>query len=160
VVAIALIVGIAKLVGGNNALAPVGSGPVEVATPSATTSQLPDDGIGTPPSPPPPSTSPGAVDPQTVALSFTQAWLHHTGVTPQQWFDGISPYSTPALKTELEGADPGTVQASAVNGNASIVDRSDSFVQIVIPLDSGTLTLSLAATDGRWLVDAVDWERP
>jgi hypothetical protein len=29
-----------------------------------------------------------------------------------------------------------------------------------VPLDSGALTLGLSATDGRWLVNAVDWSRP
>ncbi|GIH18168.1 hypothetical protein [Rugosimonospora africana] len=158
VVLIALIVGVAKVVG--DAPPTVGSGRVGIATPTATTSEQDDDGIGSPPSPPLPSTSPGAADPQTVALSFTQAWLHHTGVTSQQWTDGIAPYSTPVLKAELDGADPGTVQASAVKGDPSVVNRSESFVQIVVPLDSGTLTLGLSATNGRWLVDAVDWARP
>ncbi|GAA5196974.1 hypothetical protein GCM10023322_67160 [Rugosimonospora acidiphila] len=160
IVVIALIVGIGKVVGGGSHLPTSGAGSLGVPVASATTSQQPDDGVAGSPTPPAPSTSPGAPDPQTVANSFTRAWLHHTGVTAQQWFDGIAPYSTDTLKSELTGADPATVQASSVSGDPSIVDRSESYVEIVIPLDAGTLTLGLAADDGRWLVDSVDWERP
>lgn len=159
VVLIALIVGIGKAVGGSR-LPTSGSGRVGIATPTTTASEQSDDGLGSPPPPPAPSTSPGAADPRAVALSFTQAWLHHTGVTSRQWLDGLTPYSTPALRAELDGADPGTVQASAVQGSPSVVNRSESFVQVMIPLDSGALTLGLSATDGRWLVNAVDWSRP
>jgi hypothetical protein len=155
---IALVVGAGKLIGGGGRPAP----PVGAinALPTATVSQLADDGVDTPPSPPVPSTSAGAADPRAVALSFTQAWLHHTGVTAQQWFDGIAPYSTPALKDQMTGADPESVQASTVSGDPSEVARSESFVNVVVPLDAGTLTLGLSATDGRWLVDSVDWDRP
>jgi hypothetical protein len=160
-VVIALVAGTGKLVGGhhNAGGVPLGAGPLD-ASPTATVSQVPDDGMAGSPYTPAPSTSPGAPDPRTVALSFTQAWLHHSGVSAQQWFDGISPYSTPALKTELTDADPGTVQASTVDGDVSVVTRSESYVDVVVPLDAGTLDLGLAATDGRWLVDSVDWERP
>jgi hypothetical protein len=155
---IALIVGAGKLIGGDGRPTP-DIGAVN-ALPAATASPSADDGVDTPPSTPVPSTSPGAPDPQTVALSFTKAWLHHTGVTAQQWYDGVSPYSTAALKEQLTGADPESVQAGAVQGDPSLVARSESFVNVVVPLDAGTLTLGLAATDGRWLVDAVDWQRP
>ena len=158
--AIALVVGIGKVVGGHSDLPPVGSGAVDAPSATATASEPGDDGVGEPPSPPAPSTSPGAADPQTVALNFTHAWLHHTGVTPQQWYDGISVYSTSSLKDLMVGADPESVQANTVKGNPSAVNRSESFVDIVVPLDAGSLTLSLAATNGRWLVDAVDWQRP
>src|SRR4051812_18080763 len=39
-----------------------------------------------------PSTSPGAVPPEVVAKTFTQAWVRHTGVSGQEWLTGLSPY--------------------------------------------------------------------
>ena len=159
VAVIALIVGIGKIVGGGRpASAPVDAG--IVATPSATASQEGDDGVGSPPAPPAPSTSPGAADPQTVAVSFTAAWLHHDGVTAGQWLAALRPFATAALQSRLAGVDPETVPASKMSGPATATNRSGSYVDITIPLDAGALTLGLTGTGGRWLVDSVDWQRP
>lgn len=159
VAVIAIVVGVGKLVGGGrSASAPLGAG--TVVTASATASQPGDDSVGSPPAPPAPSTSPGAPDPRTVALNFAQAWLHHDGVTADQWLAGLRPYATRALQGRLSGVDPLSVPASKVAGDAAATDRSESYVDIAIPLDSGALTLGLTATNGRWLVDSVDWERP
>ncbi len=46
-----------------------------------------------------------------------------------------------------------------MTGDPGVVNQAESYVDIAIPLDAGTLTLTLKATDGRWLVDGVDWER-
>lgn len=160
VVLIALVVGVGKLVGGARPDQPSpGSGTV-LDSPSANSSQLGDDGVGEPPSPPPPSTSPGAADPSTVAMDFTRLWLHHDGVTADQWLAALRPYATKALQDRLSGVDPLTVPASKVAGAATATDRSQSYVDVVIPLDSGALTLGLTSANGRWLVDSVDWQRP
>jgi hypothetical protein len=159
-VLIALVVGLGKLVGGGRSAPPsLGAGTV-VETPSATGSQLGDDSVGSPPTPPPPSTSPGAADPQTIAMNFAQAWLHHDGVTAEQWLAALRPFATKALQDRLSGVDPVSVPASMVAGAAAATDRSESYVDMMIPLDSGALTLGLAAAGGRWLVDSVDWQRP
>jgi hypothetical protein len=162
VVLIALVIGVGKIVGGSRpdqtALGSGGGAVSSAASPNP--SQLGDDGVGSPPTPPPPSTSPGASDPQTVALNFTQAWLHHDGVTADQWLATLRPYATKALQDRLSGVDPLSVPASKVAGAAAATDRSPSYVDVVVPLDAGVLTLGLASADGRWLVDSVDWQRP
>ena len=159
-VLIALVVGVGKLVGGSRPdQAPLGSGTV-IDSPSPNPSRLGDDGVGEPPSPPPPSTSPGATDPSTVAMDFTQKWLHHDGVTADQWLAALRPYATKALQDRLSGVDPLTVPASKVAGAATATGRSQSYVDVVVPLDAGALTLGVTSTDGRWLVDSVDWQRP
>jgi hypothetical protein len=160
IVLIAVVVGVGKLVGGSRPeQTPLGSGTV-LDSPSASSSQLGDDGVGEPPNPPPPSTSPGAADPQTVAMDFTEKWLHHDGVTADQWLAALRPYATKALQDRLSGVDPLTVPANKVAGAASATDRSASYVDVTIPLDSGALSLGLTSTNGRWLVDSVDWQRP
>jgi hypothetical protein len=160
VVLIGIVVGVGRIVdGGRSTPPPLGTGTV-VDTPSASGSQLGDDGVGEPPSPPPPSTSPGASAPQTVALSFAQAWLHHDGVTADQWLAALRPYATPALQDRLSGVDPASVPASKVAGDATSTNRSESYVDVSIPLDAGVLTLGMSSTKGRWLVDSVDWQRP
>jgi hypothetical protein len=160
VVLIALVVGIGKLVGGARTDQSSLGAARAVDSPSATASHLGDDGVGAPPTPPRPSTSPGAADPQTVAMDFTRAWLHHDGVTADQWLAALRPFATKALQDRLSGVDPGSVPASKVAGEATATDRSQSYVDIVLPLDAGALTLGMAATDGRWLVDSLDWQRP
>lgn len=160
VAVIALIVGIGKIAGGGRPVSgPQGAGTVANA-PSPTSSQLGDDGVGSPPAPPTPSTSPGAADPQAVAVSFTTAWLRHDGVTAGQWLAALRPFATAALQSRLAGVDPGTVPASKISGSATTTNRSESYVDISVPLDTGALTLGLTGTGGRWLVDSVDWQRP
>jgi hypothetical protein len=160
VILIAIVVAAAKVVGGGG-LPVVGSGPNPGATPTATQSPIPDDGDLGPSAPAPaPSTSPGAPDPQTVAMRFTQAWLNHTGVTAAQWHAGVARYATTALSAKLDGVDPAGVPASKVTGDIALVDHAESYVDATVPLDNGLLTLRLVATHGRWLVDGVDWQRP
>jgi hypothetical protein len=118
-----------------------------------------DDSVDNQPSAPGPVTSPGAATPDTVALKFTTAWLHHTGVSAQQWWSGLKPYATEALLAKLKDTDPAAVPAERATGPAEIQNRDVSFVDVAIPLNSGTLKLRLLATNGRWLVDGVDWER-
>jgi hypothetical protein len=159
-VLIALVIGIGELAGGGRPdRTPLGAGTV-AGSPSPTASRLGDDGVGSPPTPPPPSTSPGAPDPQTVAMDFARAWLHHDGVTADQWLAALRPFATKALQDRLSGVDPTSVPAGKVAGAATATDRSESYVDIVIPLDAGALTLGMASTGGRWLVDSVDWQRP
>lgn len=159
VAVIALVVGVGKVIGdGRSVTAPL-TGTVANA-PSATSSQLADDGVGSPPAPPAPSTSPGAADPQTVATNFTKAWLNHSGVTAGQWLAALRPFATAALQGRLGGVDPETVPASKISGSATATNRSESYVNVTIPLDAGAVTLGVTGTGGRWLVDSVDWQRP
>ncbi|GAB3951222.1 hypothetical protein GCM10027614_52860 [Micromonospora vulcania] len=68
--------------------------------------------------------------------------------------------STPALTEKLAGADPGGVPAEEVTGPQAVRSRTETFVEVSLPLDTGRLRLELVAAEGGWLVDVVDWERP
>jgi hypothetical protein len=122
------------------------------------TSPIPDDGVASVPALQPPSTSPGAATPQTVATRFAKAWLRHTGVTAAAWRSSLTALSTDRLDGELADADPQTVPADRITGSIALTDHVASFVEADVPTDGGTLTLSLLATGGRWQVDAIDWE--
>src|SRR5215471_6700029 len=150
IVIIAVIVGVGKALGAAALTLPTGS-----ATGAAvsTASAEPDDGQDSPDAPLAPSTSPGAAVPQSVAVSFATAWLHHDGVSGQAWFSAVSRYSTESLKNELTGVDPAGVPASQITGPPSDIPHDASFVEIAMLVDSGTLTLRLLASHGRWLVD-------
>ena len=56
-------------------------------------------------------------------------------------------------------ADLAGVPAERMTGTAVLQDRGASYVEAASPVDSGTVRLRLLATNGRWLVDGVDWER-
>jgi hypothetical protein len=159
---IAVVVGFGKLLGAGTHTAP-GSyepGPGSNGTAGVGTSPMPDDGLEGPPgSPVAVATSPGAAQPQTVALQFTRAWLHHTGVSATDWHAGVARYATKALADKLDGTDPAGVPASQITGDGTIVNQEPSYTDISIPLDSGTISLRLIVTDGRWMVDGVDWQR-
>jgi len=156
VVVVAAVVAVARVAGAPPpAPPPAGT----AAAPSTALSAEPDDGQDSPEPAISPSTSPGTAAPLAVAASFTTAWLHHTGVDPAQWLAGMRPYCTDSLAAELTGVDPAGVPASRTAGPAQLVPQDATFAQVVVPLDSGTLTLRLLATAGRWLVDGVDWQR-
>lgn len=151
---VALFVVIARL-GGHVGSSLVTTGGGGGALPTA--SVPPDDGDVGSPAPVPPSTSPGAATPQTVATEFTTAWLHHMGVSSAAWLKAVDTHATERLIGQLADADPQTVPASRITGPLLVTDHSASWVEVAVPTDTGTLTLSLLADRGRWKVDAVDW---
>ncbi|TDC64852.1 hypothetical protein E1258_07250 [Micromonospora sp. KC207] len=118
-----------------------------------------DDGVLGGTAPPTPVTLPGAPTPEEVADRFTAAWLGGRGDSADEWHDALRPLSTPELTEKLSGADPAGVPAERTTGEASLRPRTERFVEVLVPLDTGRLRLELVAPDGQWLVDAVDWER-
>jgi hypothetical protein len=153
IVLVVIVVALAKLVGHGSApqLTTNGPGPTASAP-----SGPPDDGEGQAPTPVAPSVNPGQTAPSTVAAKFADAWLHHD-VPAAQWHAALAKYATAALADELNGADPAGVPADRLTGAPAQIDIGTDFVQYAIPTDTGTLTLSLQADHGRWLVSGIDW---
>lgn len=119
-----------------------------------------DDGLLSGPTvAPSPRTRPGEPTPEQTAAGFTTVWLSGPGSSGVDWLARLKPFSTPALTEKLVGADPERVPAQRMTGQVTLLPRTESFVQALITLDNGQLRLDLVAPDGRWLVDAVDWER-
>ncbi|PWR10542.1 hypothetical protein DKT68_08650 [Micromonospora acroterricola] len=118
-----------------------------------------DDGAISTEAPPSPVTRPGDRTPEQTADRFTSAWLGRPGITTDQWQAGLRPLSTPALTEKLAGVDPAGVPAVVVAGPPAVQSRSETFVEVLLPLDTGRLRLELVAADDGWLVDVVDWER-
>lgn len=152
---VAVVVVIARM-GGHVGSPLVTTGGGGRALPSA--SGAPDDGDVGSSAPVPPSTSPGAATPQTIATEFTTAWLHHTGISSAGWLKAVDKHATERLIGQLAGADPQTVPATQITGPLTLTDHSASWVEVLVPTDTGTLRLSLLADQGQWKVDAVDWD--
>lgn len=152
------VVGAARLVSGVSGDDPgLAGAPVDpISTVDPTTG---NDGIIATEPPPTPRTSPGAAAPEEIARRFATAWLAHEGVSAEQWYDKLRPLATAGLAERLAGVDPAGVPAERLAGNLEVVTRSEEFVEVSVPVDAGTLRLDLVAPQGRWLVDAVDWER-
>ncbi|WP_088959935.1 hypothetical protein [Micromonospora purpureochromogenes] len=118
-----------------------------------------DDGVIATPVPASPSTRPGELTPQQIADRFAKAWLGGSAVTAEKWHSDLRPLSTAGLTEKLTGADPAGVPAEKVTGELILRPRTEAFAEVLVPLETGRLRLELVAPDGRWLVDAVDWER-
>lgn len=118
-----------------------------------------DDGVISQAAPPSPVTRPGTPTPEKIVDRFVGAWLGGKGMTSDEWLSSIRPLATPLLIEKLNGADPTSVPAERTTGPSTLRPRTESFVEAVVPLDTGRLRLELVASDGRWLVDVVDWER-
>lgn len=118
-----------------------------------------DDGEVSPAPVPQPVTSSGAATPDKVATAFATAWVDHRGKDSASWLRGLRPHSTSSLLDKLSGVDPVGVPADRLAGAVQLVPRGESFVEALVPVDSGLLRLRLIAGGGRWLVDGVDWER-
>ena len=162
---IAVVIVFGKLVGGSRTGTDLGtdSGPpvTSVSTgATGTTSPEPDDGLGLgPDTSAAPSPSAGAANAETVAVDFTKAWLNHHGTTAANWHKGVAKYSTKTLADRLDGVDPGSVPADQMTGSATVAHQESAYVEVTIPLDAGTLVLRMVVSNGRWLVDGVDWQR-
>lgn len=120
---------------------------------------IPDDGLAGPEPTPSPVTSPGTAAPTEVARAFAQAWVSHRNVTADRWYARLLPHCTEALAGKLSGVDPAVVPADQLTGEPTVIPYAENVADVAIPVDSGRLRLRLTATNGRWLVDGVDWER-
>ncbi|GIJ78033.1 hypothetical protein SAMN05443287_11322 [Micromonospora phaseoli] len=118
-----------------------------------------DDGAISTTTTPSPVTRPGEPTPELVAERFVTAWLGRPGQTAEDWHETLRPLSTAALTEKFTGVDQADVPTGAVTDDPTLRPRGESFVEALIPLDTGQLRLELVAPDGRWLVDAVDWSR-
>jgi hypothetical protein len=91
------------------------------------------------------------------ATAFATAWLRRE-LSVKAWHSGITPLVTESVARSLDGVDPSNVPANRTLGGPNILNRTDLFARVGVPLDTGTLLLQLSKHDKRWLVESVDWE--
>ena len=129
-------------------------------TPSAV--HGPDDGVvhssGLPTVGPEPSLNPEAEDILTVAGDYARNWAK-PDKPMQEWFDDLAPLSTEELKAQITGVDPLSVPTDELLGEPVLAAQRGELAEVTVSAVGGTLRLSLAVTNGRWLVSGVDWER-
>ncbi|MBM0278964.1 hypothetical protein [Micromonospora tarensis] len=153
------VLGAARLVSGPldpaNGLSSRPNRPITTVDPTAG-----DDGVLSSAAPRSPVTSPGARTPEQTADRFATAWVGRPGMTAEEWQAGLRPLATPALRDKLAGVEPESVPAEKVAGPPTMREQTATFVELLLPLDAGRLRLELVSSDGGWLVDVLDWERP
>jgi hypothetical protein len=161
-VAVVMVVVIARFLPHSDVPPVVSDGaPVPSAAAGSSLPQLPSASPAGPllHSPEPPRVKAGTASPQRVAREFADAWLRHTGGSAASWLHGVSTFSTPALLAQLSETDPANVPASRITHDPHVVDNTADNCVVDIPMDTGTLSLTMNTVSGRWLVDGVDWAR-
>jgi hypothetical protein len=92
------------------------------------------------------------------ASQFARAWLAHTGLTADAWRANLAPDVTTAFRTDtLPTMTPDGITATTITGPVVTALKADSFVGSDVPMDTGTLKLTLVADSGQWFVSTVDW---
>ncbi|MCH7229363.1 hypothetical protein L0U85_00575 [Glycomyces sp. L485] len=92
------------------------------------------------------------------ALEFAEAWIGGEGKDANSWFQSMQPYLTEKAAELMRGVDPSGVPAAEITGEAE-TDGGE----VLIPMDTGTLILTMIEGDNSWasqawLVSAIDWE--
>lgn len=110
--------------------------------------------------PSPAITQPSNTQPAlTVATAFAENWINKNRPAAT-WRASLQPFSTKTLTEELAEADPVTVPAERLTGPPVTQVHAETSADIIFPTDAGNLRLRLVyGTEGRWLVDGIDWER-
>jgi hypothetical protein len=94
-----------------------------------------------------------------VATAFVKAWLR-TDLSAEDWRTGVSRVATESLARNLAGVDPTTVPATRQTGQPTVRLQAPTYLRLAVPMDTGTLVLTVFKDDGEWLVGEVDWEQP
>jgi len=133
-----------------SATAPATQSPVTLPTPAQSTAPLLHSPVA-------PVTKPGSSTPQAVAKAFALAWLHHDGVSAAAWLRAVTRYTTSALASQFAETNPANVPANRITQAVTLIDDAADTCQAQVPMDTGTLALTMLTVNGRWLVDKVDW---
>jgi hypothetical protein len=166
VVALAVVVGVVAGLGalrGVTAAGPAIAGSGPSATPTAGTMRRPATVAPTvlppvaelAPSSLPVSAAPAAA--LSVAARWAAAWADHPqGTTPQQWIDGLRPFTTDEYLGVLAGVDPTNIPATKVTGEPRALRVAARSVQVRVPTNALTLVVLVVDTDSGWRVAGYD----
>lgn len=103
-----------------------------------------------------------APDPEAlrVAREWVQRWATHPpGTTVEQWVERLRPYTTEEYLPRMRSVDPANIPATKVTGEPKATESFTSSVDVEVPTDGPTLTLSVVRTDAGWRVAGYDQAR-
>ncbi|NYT96454.1 hypothetical protein [Salinispora sp. H7-4] len=106
-----------------------------------------------PPEPPP------AAQAAPVAARFASAWAR-PDLSATAWWQGLAPLCDEGFAGLLRTVDPAQVPATRVTGPPVATHApADGAAEFEVPTDAGTVTVTLAGVDGRWVATGVDFVR-
>jgi hypothetical protein len=86
------------------------------------------------------------------ALTYIRLWARPT-LDRNAWYTGVQPMVTPVYAQLLADTDPAQVPAHTVTGSPRAVSANTAVVVADVPTDAGLIRVTIASTDGRWLID-------
>ncbi|MEU1842265.1 hypothetical protein [Micromonospora sediminicola] len=93
------------------------------------------------------------------AAAFATAWARPR-LDAASWLKGVTPLCVPRFAAQLRTVDPANLPASRITGRPEATHPvRDGGGQFAIPTDRGTLLVSVADVEGRWLVTGNDFVR-
>lgn len=113
---------------------------------------------------PSPPQSPASALPEPAALDvatqWAEAWVNHPeGTTPEEWLDGLRPFTLEEYMVELATVDLERVPATKVTGPPEVKESYTSSVTVNLPTDGVTLAITLISTPQGWRVAYYDQVR-
>jgi hypothetical protein len=155
---VALACAVAGCTGPRPATAPPPSTPAS-ASPSTqvTMSAAPVLPPGSDESEPPPA--PPAGQASAAAAGFAAAWVR-SDLPAERWLAAVVPWCEAGFAAVLRTVDPANLPASRVTGRpVAVSPPADGSAVFTVATDGGTLTVVVAAVNGRWLVSGNDFRR-
>jgi hypothetical protein len=102
--------------------------------------------------------APPVIQARPVAAAFAAAWV--ADLPTDQWLARIAVLCEPAFGDLLSTTDPTRVPARSITGAPTPVrEPADGPAVYTVATDTGELTVTVAAVDGRWLVSGNDFTR-
>ncbi len=103
--------------------------------------------------------APPASQASVIATRFARAWAR-PDTPPAVWWAEIAPLCEPTFAGTLQTVDPAMIPATTVTGAPTATTPSSSTLRVfLIPTDAGTLTVTVVATAGAWMVSDNDFDR-
>ena len=106
----------------------------------------------------PPPSAPAPENAQVLVGDFVAAWLRRD-LAAADWWAGVAPFCEERFAELLRTTDPGRVPAERITGPMTAVETRSDFLLADVPMDSGTLQVTVALIAGDWKVTNLDWRR-
>lgn len=102
---------------------------------------------------------PPAAQAAPVVVAFAAAWAR-PDLPADAWWRGVTPMCDDGFAHSLRTVDPARVPATRVTGRPVATQGPAGGAAVYeVATDAGTLTVALAAVDGRWVVTGNDFVR-
>ncbi|MEU9509891.1 hypothetical protein AB0D32_26840 [Micromonospora sp. NPDC048170] len=106
-----------------------------------------------------PAALPPAAQAPRVAAAFAVAWAR-PDLSADVWWQGVAPHCEQGFARALRTVDPAQVPATQVTGRPAVKRAPKAGAAVYeVETDAGTLTVTLAAVNGRWMVTGNDFVR-